>query len=546
MNCNCSRRKILQSLSLGMMAGREFLPTNARAAAAPSLAHCTVYDHHGAPLPMEQFARFHTCDLLLRPFTIQPQFEPGRAAFEPPARPFRIALPMTVPGFGEVFVYADKRGRGYTARSFSNKPLMLNYEFAADRLATVGALSEECQRSGITISAVARQRADKAKALLDRAEGLKQDRPAFVAALMSSLCESLWAGELIVADRAEQRIVRNGPRPGFLFGCSAFGHRRHGKRYDEQFEAVFNFATLPFYRGQTERIKDQVDYSGAADILEWLGRTGIVPKGHTLIFLVPDSTPDWLRNLSFEETKRLCLEHIRRSILKFRNRIHIWDVVNEAHVQPDVEPGSTVMKWFTKDENVELTTAALKAARQADPTCFRIVNSTGTWCDYYMGRQPQPWQQSVYDYLQRLKDAGAEYEGVGLQYYHSGRDLLEFERNLESFKVFGKPIHITELGISSSPKTERESEWWGGGVGGAKMVWRGEQFNEESQAQWVETLYKIAFSKPYVDAITWWDFTDPGFIPNGGFLRADLSPKPSYQRLLAMQTKWRREGILPA
>jgi hypothetical protein len=133
-----------------------------------------------------------------------------------------------------------------------------------------------------------------------------------------------------------------------------------------------------------------------------------------------------------------------------------------------------------------------------------------------------------------------------VQYYHSGRDLLEFERNLESFKGFGKPIHITELGISSSADIAEDSEWWGGGAGGAKMVWRGERFSEENQAQWVEAVYKIAFSKSYVGAITWWDLMDPGFIPNGGYLRADLTPKLSYGRLLALQTKWREEGILPA
>ncbi len=259
---------------------------------------------------------------------------------------------------------------------------------------------------------------------------------------------------------------------------------------------------------------------------------------------MPASTPDWLRNLSYQETKPLCLEYVRRSILRFHAHLHVWDVINEAHVQPDVEPGSQVMKGFTPAENVDLTVAALKAARESDPTCFRVVNSTGTWCDYYMGRNPQPWQTSVYDYLQGLKDAGADYEAVGLQYYHSGRDLLEFERNLESFKGFGRPIHITELGISSSPEFKRETEWWGGGVGGAKMVWHGDRFTEDNQAQWVEWLYKIAFSKPYVQAITWWDFMDPGFIPNGGYLRADLTPKPSYERLLAMQTKWRDEGIL--
>ncbi|MBN2295808.1 MAG: endo-1,4-beta-xylanase [Pirellulales bacterium] len=541
---NWNRREVLQSLSLGVVAGNHLMAATVKESVAAPLARCTVFNYRGEPLGVKEFDRFHTCDLLLRPFTFQPRFEPGIAAFQPPERPFRIALPLAVPGFGEVFVYADNRGRGYTAKSFSEKPLMLNYEFAADRLATVRALSEECRRSGITISAAALERMEKAKALLDRAESEAKDRPAFVRTLMSSLCESLWAGEMMVTQRAEQNIARNGPRPGFLFGCNAFGYGRHGKLYAERFEAIFNFATLPFYRGGVERVQGHPNYGHAESILESLLHTQIVPKGHPLIFLVPEATPDWLRKRSFQETRQLCLQHVREAILKFRNRIHIWDVVNEPHVQPDIGPNSPEMHGFDKEKNVELTVAALKTARQADPTCFRLVNSTGTWSDYYMSRQPAPWQQSPYDFLQKLKNTGAEYEAVGLQYYHSGRDMLEFERNLETFKTFGKPIHITELGISSKTENVDPSKMWGGGDGGAAFVWRGERFTEEIQAQWVEAVYKIAFSKPYVDAITWWDFIDPGFPLNAGLLTADCTPKPSYHRLLALLTKWKKEGIL--
>jgi hypothetical protein len=74
-------------------------------------ARCAVCNHAGEPLKVEDFARFHLCDLRTRPFTFDPRFEPGLAAFEPPEEPFRIALPMTVPGFGQVFVYADNRGQ---------------------------------------------------------------------------------------------------------------------------------------------------------------------------------------------------------------------------------------------------------------------------------------------------------------------------------------------------------------------------------------------------------------------------------------------------
>jgi endo-1,4-beta-xylanase len=472
---------------------------------------------------------------------MEPTFEPGLAVFQPPDKPFRLALPLSVPGFGQVFVYADNRGRGYTAQSFSEKPLALNYEFAADRLATVRALMEECRRLGITISAAAQQRIEKAHALLARAEGLVQDRVAQVGALMASLCESLWAGEMVVIERADAMIARRGPRPGFLFGCDAFAYPQLGKPYADRFLSLFNFATLPFYIGGIEPAKGRPDYSFPEKLVKWLGPTGIALKGHPLIFLIQDSIPDWLRNRPFKETKELCLQHVRRSIRKFRGHIHVWDVINEAAVQPDEVPEHVKMHGFTKEQNVELTGAALLAAREEDPTCFRVVNSTGTWCDYYMARTPFPWQQSVYDYLTRLKEAGMDYEAVGLQYYHSGRDMLEFERNLESFKGFGKPIHVTELGYSSSAANAAGNPWWGGGIGGAKLVWRGENFTEETQAQWAEAVYKIAYSKPYVDAITWWDLTDPGFPPNGGLLRGDCSPKPAYQRLQTLLKQWKQE-----
>jgi len=45
---------------------------------------------------------------------------------------------------------------------------------------------------------------------------------------------------------------------------------------------------------------------------------------------------------------------------------------------------------------------------------------------------------------------------IGLQYYHSGRDLLEWERDLDGFNHFGKAIQIAEMGASRprSPLTQ--------------------------------------------------------------------------------------------
>jgi hypothetical protein len=68
------------------------------------------------------------------------------------------------------------------------------------------------------------------------------------------------------------------------------------------------------------------------------------------------------------------------------------------------------MKGFTREQNVDLTVQALRAARDMDQTCFRVINVTGTWADYYMSDKPLVGQQSPYDYFRMLLDAKGEFE----------------------------------------------------------------------------------------------------------------------------------------
>lgn len=541
-----SRREVLAAPPAAILGARS--GAAASVFAAPTPVSCAVLDSRGEPLPVEKLQIFHICDSLMRPIPIEPQFAAGEVRFQPAQRPFRVALPLAVPGFGEVFVYADNRGRGHTRQSLAKgAALLLNREFAADRLATVRKLLDECRRAGLSISAAAQGRADDAEALLKKAEAASGGRAEVARWSMESLRESLWAGEMIVLERARQQIERQGPRPGFLFGAAAFGSSRYGKPYTERFEALFNFATVPVYRHMVEPVEGKRDYSRLSEALDWLGATNLVCKAHPLIFPNP-GTPSWLRHKPIEQARQLHLDYVRDTVLKFRHRIHAWDVINEAHVQPD----SDSIGAFSKEQNVELTVAACRAAREADPTCFRLVNSTGTWCEYYMARKPDPWQVSVYDYLHAVQDAKADFEAIGLQYYYAGRDLLETERDIETFKGFGKPIHITELQIASaSREVAGQSDAvvlmkngklpWLSGV--QHRPWHGGRHTEETQADWAEGIYTLCFSKPYIHAVTWWTVMDragsTGDLAGGGLLRGDGNPKESYTRLLSLLAKWR-------
>ena len=565
---NCSRRDFISLASLALAApavsavpaiaaepnllsgapARNVVPS-VGAGDVPAAVQCLVYDAKGQPLPpsaleVHGLDRFHLCDLLMRPFTTPDVDEAvGSVRFTPPTdRPFRIAMPLEVPGFGTVFSYADDGGRGWTARSLAQaSPLVLNYAFAQDRMATVRRVAADCKQLGVDISPETQRRIDSAQAALDRAEKAGADHTTQVQESMESFRDSLYAGEMLVMARAQHAIATQLARPGFLFGCNGFGLASGSPEVRHLFQAAFNYTTIPIYEGWVEKEKGHPDYSFFEGALDTLINTAILPKGHPAIWLEPENTPKWLQNISYEETKKYCLQHVQQAISRYRHRVHIWDAINEAEVQPETKRG---MAGFTREQNVDLTVSALVTAHAADPTCFRCVNITGTWADYYMSRNPAPWQQSPYDYLTMMRDADAKYEVIGLQYYHSGRDFLEWERDLESFNHFGKAIHITEIGFPSSlVPTPDEGQYalWGGGEGGEGLAWHND-FTETTQADYLEYLYTLAYSKPWVEAITWWDFNGRG---HDGFLREDgLTPKEIYHRLLDLRAKWLNTGTV--
>jgi GH35 family endo-1,4-beta-xylanase len=89
----------------------------------------------------------------------------------------------------------------------------------------------------------------------------------------------------------------------------------------------------------------------------------------------------------------------------------------------------------------------------------------------------------------------------------------------ERFSRFGKPLHITEVTIVSGPKLIYE--------------WPTTPSGEERQAHQAEEFYRVLFSHPSVEAITWWDFSDNGAWQgaSAGLLRKDMSPKSAYLAL---------------
>jgi GH35 family endo-1,4-beta-xylanase len=136
--------------------------------------------------------------------------------------------------------------------------------------------------------------------------------------------------------------------------------------------------------------------------------------------------------------------------------------------------------------------------------------------------------------MQACLAANVPFEATGLQLYYPNHDLLEIDKMLERFARLGKPIHITELGVPSATTEDKNSS----------MVtpfgyWH-QPWSETIQADWIEQFYTLCYSKSYIEAITWWDFSDQigHFWAHGGLLNTEGKPKESFDRLKALLTQW--------
>ena len=125
-------------------------------------------------------------------------------------------------------------------------------------------------------------------------------------------------------EAARQAISRRGPRKGFLFGCNAFG-LSHGPKYTRPFEAIFNFATVPFYRRGFEPEEGRPDPARADAITAWLNGAGIAAKGHPLTWFHEAGVTEWMKRKTFDENLASTRERCRSLARQYAGRIDRWE-----------------------------------------------------------------------------------------------------------------------------------------------------------------------------------------------------------------------------
>jgi GH35 family endo-1,4-beta-xylanase len=326
-----------------------------------------------------------------------------------------------------------------------------------------------------------------------------------------------------------QKVTVKQVRHEFLFGCTEFSvipyangmlqgsGRELAEEISRLFLDIFNYTTLPFYWGRFEPVRGNPDTERFKKASEWLIERGVALKGHPLCWHT--ATAPWLLELSNRDILAVQLNRIRRDVANFAGLVDIWDVINEVVIMPIFDKyDNGITRICNELGRIRLVKEVFAAAKKTNPDAVLLINDFET-------------SESYEILIEGCLEAGVPIDAIGIQsHMHQGYWGVEkTHRVLERYSRFNLPLHFTENTLVS------------GHIMPSHIVdlndyvvdeWPSTPEGLERQAAELETHYRTLFADPHIESITWWGFTDGGWLKApSGLVTKDGKVKPAYEAL---------------
>jgi endo-1,4-beta-xylanase len=222
-------------------------------------------------------------------------------------------------------------------------------------------------------------------------------------------------------------------------------------------------------------------FAGADAIVAFAEQNRMRVKGHALLW--HEALPDWVRALPAGELRATVEDHIRTVAGRYRGRIAVWDVVNEAVADDGSGLRDTVFLQKLGDGYLEL---AFRVAHEADPDALLTYNDYGA---EGLGRK----SDEVYALVRRLKERGVPIGGVGLQMHVAAQNRppsADIAANMRRLAALGLVVNISEMDVRIKD------------VAGDRDTRLAVERRE------YQDIVAVCVAEPACQAVTFWGFTD--------------------------------------
>jgi hypothetical protein len=459
---------------------------------------------------------------------------------------FGINCRWNVEGFGYTNITADNGGEFYTLpASGEQKKLNLNFELAKSRVFRNRKRIEHLMKDGWKPSKEVQMFLDLSEELYEDAEKKYSNQLMCSELSQSALNYALWGSEKMELDKAEYVITKKRYRPDFFMGCDARGfYQMYQDIFIPKFTKLFNYANITFVTKGDGIITDFEPTEGnlqfeIRDVLfERMLRENVKPEGRLLFWFHDCCTHDWLKTKNYDQLRTYAEKHARDAARHYGNDMYAWEVVNELH-----DWANEVL--LSPEQTIELTRLINDTIKDTAPKVKRTINNCCPFAEYvqmrqYSGQPAKYRQRTPWQFTKDIIEAGIDIDIIEQQMYFPYRDLQDTILLIEKFEQFKKPMHLSEVGVSGGPSNDSVK------LNTVKFpnepyLWH-QPWDEESQADWLQQIYTLAYSKDYIKACNWFDFVDPfSYMENGGLLRSPQGEtKEAYDRLYNLQNKWKK------
>lgn len=236
-------------------------------------------------------------------------------------------------------------------------------------------------------------------------------------------------------------------------------------KYTSSAESLFNMLELEnelkppaIWTGPHEYHFSDIDFVlGEPGKKGWAQQHKFKFRGHVLVYARDDgyTVPDWLRksgpDMPKEDAKLLLHDYIFALAGRYRGKIAMWDVANEAISDgPNDNQFNLRNSFWFKKLGPEFLVLAFKWAHEADPKAELYYNEYG-----FEGGGPKA--KHVLDLVKWLKEQGAPITGVGMQYHIDCRTSITpgdgHYTLLEDIRKLGLSFMVTELDVAVPVKS---------------------------------------------------------------------------------------------
>lgn len=419
-------------------------------------------------------------------------------------------------------------------------PYNLNVELARCRLMKIVQKQEDWNLFDFP-------RADQYNAMFREAQGLFADalgklhEPAEAAKLADlSLSKAVDVSEQLAIFHGELLLNRRratGGIPKHVFGCRVDSTVQN-QRYKDTLTENFDYAVVPMNWRQLQPEEDSFVTEPVDEWIEQLSRKRIPIIAGPLIDLSEGGMPDWsfIWEHDFDTLRELAYEFVQKVVHRYRKAVSVWNVVAGLHTSSHFT--------LTFEQIIELTRLLVAQVKTLLPNARTLVTITQPYGEYHArGHTSVPPML----YAEMVAQAGVNFDAFGLE-LQTGiprvgsyvRDLFQVSSLLDRFSTTGRPVFVTATTAPDRNQPDRNDKSDGAMNPANAGRWR-RAWDPELQAQWMDAVYHLALSKPYVESIAWGDLADINpTVPGGGLLDDMLKPKPSFKKLQEIREQFHR------